>query len=342
MKYDFEIVVPADVSNPKIKTRFEDFKKFGFLNTKTIKTHVTLLSEKDNKHNNWLISDWPQEIDVEVINCPKNHVAQKIYHYYESNIKKDFAKWYIRIDEDSINDLGGLNKNLETHFDFNRPYHIAARLLYDTYPLDQKILTGLGFGNWYRSSHIHHIYEGPAHEQEISVTSVTAINMMLDNPLCKKYFQIRKEFAEGFGDHGLCHSLRMCKVYGTEMRFLCNDNHLCQSSLYGGNKNHVHWIARDQNPKFIKWMELFNYQTSDKFINKTFLLGDEVKNIVKFCKDNTIKVVIDNIKDEDNANTVGLWCVKDENLVILYDFYNNLIVMKPNEFQFENLTMMEI
>ena len=49
-----------------------------------------------------------------------------------------------------------------------------------------------------------------------------------------------------------CHTLRMCKVYGTEMRFLCNDPNLCQHSIFGGNKNHVHWVARDQNPKYME------------------------------------------------------------------------------------------
>jgi hypothetical protein len=342
MNYDFEIVVPTDLNNPKISQRIKDFKKYGFLNIQDTKAHLTLLSDKEDSQNKWLSDGWPKELDIEILNCPKNHVAQKIYHYYESHIKKDFAKWYVRLDEDSINDLTGLKKNLETHFDYNRPYHIAARLLYDPYPLDQKILSGLGFSSWYRSSHIHHIYEGPAHEQEISVTSVAAMNMMLDNPICKKYFQIRKEFAEGFGDHGLCHALRMCKVYGTEIKFLSNESNLCQSSIFGGNKNHVHWIARDQNPKFINWMETFNSKTHPKFTNKTFLLGNEQKNIVKFYENNQIKLVVENIKDEDNHNTIGLWCVKDDLLVILYDFYHNLIVMNIDDLKFENVTLMEI
>ena len=342
MNYDFEIVVPVDPNQHYIKKRIEDFKKYGLLNRKDLNIHLTLLANKEDNFNTWLESEWPEGIQVETINCPKNHVAQKIYHYYERHIKSDFAKWYIRIDEDSITDLDGLGKSLELHFDYTRPYHITGRLLYDTYPLDQKILTTLGFGGWYRNSSIQHIYEGPAHEQEISVTSVTAINMMLQNPTAKKYFQLRKEFAEGYGDHGLCHTLRMCKVYGTEMRFLCNDPNLCQHSIFGGNKNHVHWVARDQNPKYMEWMENNTGKTDDRICDKTFMLGDEQKHLVKFYRDNKIKLVCENIKDEDNHNTIGLWCVEDDSIIIIFDFYQKLIRFKFDNMNFENVSMIEI
>ena len=99
MNYDFEIVVPVDPNQHYIKKRIEDFKKYGLLNRKDLNIHLTLLANKEDNFNTWLESEWPEGIQVETINCPKNHVAQKIYHYYERHIKSDFAKWYIRIED---------------------------------------------------------------------------------------------------------------------------------------------------------------------------------------------------------------------------------------------------
>jgi hypothetical protein len=48
MKYDIDIVVPVETSNRTIKTRINDFKKYGFINTNKIKARLNLLASEDN------------------------------------------------------------------------------------------------------------------------------------------------------------------------------------------------------------------------------------------------------------------------------------------------------
>ena len=81
--YDFEIAVPSDTTRPQIKVRLEDFKKYGLLNTKDLRVHISFLATKNcGENTNFLKNDWPSNIDVDVIICPYSFTAQRIYNYY--------------------------------------------------------------------------------------------------------------------------------------------------------------------------------------------------------------------------------------------------------------------
>lgn len=342
--YDFEIAVPSDTTRPQIKMRLEDFKKYGLLNTKDLRIHISFLGTKNcGESADFLKNDWPSNIDVDVIICPYSFTAQRIYNYYGKHIQKDFAKWYIRMDEDSITDLGGLMANLERDFDHNREYHLGSRFLYDIFATDQRILTKMGYGWWYRTSKSTEFMEAPAHEQEIGITSLAAINRLVENTDAKKYFNIRKEFAEGYGDHGLSYGLRMCKIYGTKVPFLTHESSICHHSIFSGHLNHIHWVGRDKNPQFMDWMEIYNDSPCEELKNKTFLFGsNENKELVEFCDDHRIKVFDDNSKDEEFIRTIGLWCVRNNKIVIIHEVHNNLIVFQKDKFIHEEYSMIEV
>jgi hypothetical protein len=349
MKYDIDIVVPVETSNRTIKTRINDFKKYGFINTNKIKARLNLLASEDNNDEfEWLSTGWPENIEINIIHCPYNHVAQKIYYFYHKYLKADIAKWYMRIDEDSVNDLEGLIQNLDRYFDYEREYHIASRLLYDIYPLDQKLLTILGFGWWYRNSTLWPNIESPAHEQEISITSNAAIKKVTENPKANKYFQLRKEFPEGYGDHGLCHALRMSKIYGVEVKFISHESDLWLHSYFGGHKNHVHWVGRDKCPKYMEWMDYYEKTTFSEIENKVFLIEDkENKNankLVKFFPDQKIKLYDEITSDSENNNTVGLWCKKEDKIIIILDSLQKVAHFTKNNdiYTYEKISMIEI
>ena len=99
---------------------------------------------------------------------------------------------------------------------------------------------------------------------------------MVSNPSVKTYFLTRKEFAEGYGDHGLCFCARIAKIHPTKVPFLTREPELCKLSIYGGKLNHIHWTGRgpgDKNPQICDWVELtYLNKRDDFFVDKKFLL----------------------------------------------------------------------
>ena len=337
--YDIEFAVPSDTSLLTIKRRLIDFKKFGLYNTENLSIHISFLASKDcGNEIEFLKKGWSENIVVDVINCNYSHVAQRICNYYASEAKKDFAKWYVRMDEDSITDVGGLFTNLQKNFDYKREYHIGARFLNDAFATDQMILKKLGYGFWYIENTTG-LVSAPLHEQEIGITSLAAMNMVLENRMCSKYFNLRKEFAEGYGDHPLALACRMCKIYPCEAGFITYENLLSRHSIFGGHLNHVHWCSRDQNPKFFEWMELYNEEGYDLITNKIYLFGHESeKKMVEFTSDHKIKMYQESSYD----NTLGLWCVKDDFLIILLDEEEDLIKFDLTSLKHDKFELVEV
>ena len=248
----------------------------------------------------------------------------------------------MRIDEDSLTDMSGLNANLESGYDYNRDYHMGGKINYEPYQIDQKILSKMGYGHWYKTTKNYYLHESPAHEQEISITSLSAMNKVLENKDCKKYFMLRQEFPEGYGDHGLSLACKMCKVYFHEAKFLSCEPLITYFSYFYGHLNHIHWCSRDKNPICLEWMDLFSYQAAPEVKDKMFLFGNfQQKDLVEFDKNHTIKT-LSKTDIEPSIPTIGLWCKKDNKIVILLESENELIWFDKDNFEYKDFTLKEV
>ena len=322
MMYDYEIIVPIETNDKRLLTRAHDFRKYGLQNigNRKIKLYLMLSAKNRPEEINY---SWPDNVDVEAIVTPYGHVAQKIYHYYSTTIEPNRAKWYMRIDEDSITDLDKLFQTLELEFDHTREYHIVSEFSYDVQPIDQTLLTMLGFGNWYRPHPNMSFHIAPPHEHEISITSNAAVQRMKSNDVAMRYLEMRKEFAEGYGDHSMTHALKIAKVYPTLVKFLTHEAELCNLSLFGGIRHHVHWISRDRNPKALYWLDTFNKEPYPAVENQTFFFGPKngAKKVVKFNENHTVTVIQtgDGQLDYKNTDQIGLWCKIDNTLAVYSD-----------------------
>ena len=344
--YDLEIIVPAETNNQMIIERFDDFKKWGFQNIGNTKIKLILLASNDNKPD-CLMSGWPNGIDVETIITPYKHVAQRIHYYYSELIKPDTAYWYMRIDEDSMNDIGGLMKNLEVFFDPDREYHMGGEIEYGEEETEKQVLSFLGYKHWFR-----HESDYPPHEHEASVTSNAAIKRIFSNPATKQYFTKRLEIEDGVGDHGLCYCARMSKVHAIKVNFLTREPAFCKFSLYGGQYNHIHWIAKDQNPCIFNWLNIIDKTKLELFSNKKFLFIDSNKNedenynaLVKLNKNQSISIIDEK---EDSDRRPKLWGVnKEGNLNVFFNEFekNNPLITFKNMtnglFKFKNYKLIE-
>lgn len=309
MMYDYEFMVPTETNEEFIYKRIEQFKKFGFMKHEKFKIRLVLMASPHND-TKFLSSGWPENFDVEVVITPFTHVAQRIYWYYARILKADTAKWYVRVDEDSLTDVEGLDKNLNLMFDHEREYHICGTLNWDVFGIDETILRSLGYGHFYMRHHNHH--ESPPHEQEVSVTSNAAMKKMISNSDAMEYFEIRKEFADGFGDHGLCHAMRICKIYVLVVHFLTHNPELVNFSVFGGFRNHIHHVSHDKSPKIMDWLHIYNDEKCPED-NSIFLFGrrDDRKEWIRLTEDKKVLTVQGN-------HMIGLWCKQSENVLALY------------------------
>lgn len=245
--YDFEFIIPADTDIPKIYQRLIDFKKYGICNVGNAKIRLVFATSEGNDAE-WLTVGWDKNITAELCPTPFKQVAQRTYHYYDTFLNPNTAKWYIRIDEDSMTDIQLLVNNLERYFDPDREYHIGGRHSDDIAHTDLKIAEHLGFSAAFTDKNIH--------EHEISITSHTAMKRICDNQKAKRWFSFRKLFAEGHGDQGLALVARMSKIYFTPVNWLCHGPELENFSKFGGHLAHIHWTGRDQHPQIYNWQDL--------------------------------------------------------------------------------------
>lgn len=325
--YDIEIVVPADTNKPHIAERLKDFKKYGLYNVQNTSVRLVFAVAKNNNHEQ-LLDGWDKSIDVAICETPYEQVAQRIYHYYADFIEPDTAKWYFRIDEDSLTDISATFKNLERDFDWQKEYHIGTAFNHDISQVDRKIAKTLGF---------EHLYEirGPMHEVEMSMTTNVAMKAILNNPQSKKYFAMRKLFAEGYGDHGLAIAARMNKIYPVQIDWISPEANLCNFTIFGGFLTHVHHTSRKNQPQLFEFLDIFTSKETIETdcLNGEYLLKQKEEN----DKENAIWIKIENrnILDGNNNSKIGVLHLFENGKISLFlrDWgrYGRLIVFKDNK-----------
>jgi len=272
--YDIEfmlIISSKETSDANYKNRFLDFKKYGLLNIKDHKVNLKLLVFKyDNFSQYELLNDWPKGIDVEVINQESEHPACKICDYYLNFSNADNAKWFAKVDDDSITDVDRLMANLELHFEYTKEYYLATEIVKCNTEIEKDILISMG---------LNHLAEDKfvSHEWEMSILSQEALRRILNTPNSKKVMELRSKIAEGWGDHALAVAARLAKVYPCEAYFLTQWPILKNFSIFGGYLNHIHYVSREKNNKVLKMLikhsenKICPMEIWEKIKNKKFL-----------------------------------------------------------------------
>lgn len=334
--YDIEILVPADTNKPHIVERLNDFKKFGLYNVQNNKVRLVFAVAKNNNYEQ-LLHGWSEGIDVEICETPYENICQRIYYYYADFIKPDTAKWYFRIDEDSLTDISETIKKLDRDFDFEKEYHIGTAFNEHVTHIDQKIAKTLGFEHFYEIT-------GPLHEVEMSMTSNAAMKTILNNPKSKKYFSMRKLFDEGYGDHGLAIAARMNKIHPVEIDWISHEPHLWNFSIFAGSLTHVHHVTRKNQPQLFEFLDIFSSEKSIETgcLNGEYLLKQKEEN----GKENAIWIKIQDqyIFDGNTNKKIGSLCLFEDGKIILFfndsGRYGGLIVFNDQKnMSYKNITL---
>jgi len=246
-RFDVEICLPVFLKG-KWKTRLRAFRRHGLLNTSGVRSRLVLLAGTQGEAR--LDQGWPVD-EVRVVACATNDAAAKIYSYYNALSLSDLgsSRWFLRVDDDSSTDIGGLVASLDQSYAWRDPHHLIAwpakgEHLADPFP---RWLEELGCG--------HVVSKNFTHDWEVSVTSQAALLKALSDPRCREIMRRASTLEGHWGDIGLAACCRVVGISPAPASFLEAGPVWWDYSPFGGEKHHIHCVAPDQAEHWAPFQE---------------------------------------------------------------------------------------
>lgn len=254
--FDLEILVPVHPTG-KWLDRLNSFRRFGLLGGEQLRVRLVLLC------GTWALdpalcdaSAWPGISSVAVVNSTTDHPAAKIYDYYANVLPEEGlqARWYLRIDDDSLTDIHRLVNHLDFTFywrdalhlagtiedDIEVPYVIALREL-----RGERFLQGAGQGR-------------VLHEREVAVTSHTVMRRIIANRMAREFLRRVALIESGDDDQGLAVAARICGIPVSQVPFLtaqCQLDEFAAFSPSGNGFFHIHHLSPDNREMWARYMD---------------------------------------------------------------------------------------
>lgn len=246
--YDLHFVLPIAPSTDKYRVRMETMKKYGLLNLKGRSVLLSLLVEESFRDVDTLTRGWDSRLTVNVHRIPYTNVVHKHSFFARNLMRPRIANWTVRVDDDSVTDIGALHRRLD-EFDPMFPYHIIAQECGDG--SSQNLWAGYIslFRRFGFSNEDMHRWN---HSWEISVDSDAAIDRLCANDDVRRMHETILEFEESkalWSDQVHCYTMRMCGVMPYVSNFLSRKPDIDSFSLFGGHLAHVHYVAPDMDKK---------------------------------------------------------------------------------------------
>ena len=281
--YDAEIALPITLLDEKYKNRFENFKRIGLCNIQNRKIKLVLLIGTE-KNTPDLKSGWPKGIDTEVILGTNNHLACKIFEYYANLESANHAKWFIKLDDDSITDIDAMITDLESNYDWDQRYYICSDVRDELAPEEEGIIKMLKL-DWMKPDMFL-----PQHEYEISILSQKTMSEIIQNEKSKKFLKIRSKIAKGYGDQSLALAARLSKTYPIRSPYMTWHPIAKSFTFFGGPLYHIHNICNDKTPNLnniflCSYNQLQNYNNpltdlEKKIANKKWLFYKNETDVI--------------------------------------------------------------
>ncbi len=246
--FDLEVLVPVHPEGRWLE-RLEMFRRFGLLNIGRARVRVVLLAGTFEVEE----GDWDGVEQVIVLNGESDHPARKIYASYHAMTLRDLgsARWFLRVDDDSVTDVGGLLSHLDGSCDWREPHHLIGHLCSEVNPAYEKMLRQVGAGHLLcpRGRAL------ASHEWEVSLTSQPAMLRALSHPQARELLSQAADYEGGFGDRclALCH--RLAGLFPEPASFLSSFEHLDDFSLWGGGLFHIHYLSPDKPSEWARFMD---------------------------------------------------------------------------------------
>lgn len=254
--FDLEILLPVHPIG-KWLDRLESFRRFGLLGGDHLRVRLVLLC------GTWALDPalckpdaWPGIESVAVVNGTTDHPARKIYDYYANVLPKQGlqARWYLRVDDDSLTDIRRLVDHLDATFDWRNPLHLTGTVLTDTQLPYAAVLRELHGERFLRGAGHCEVF----HEWEHSLSSHEAMRRILDHPLAREFLRRVALIPGGYGDHCLSYAARVVGIPLSQVSFLSAHCQLDQFALFspsGDGFFHIHYLSPDNPEMWARYME---------------------------------------------------------------------------------------
>ncbi len=231
--YDVNIAVLTHCADGNM-LRIDCMKKFGVINPRKYKVHITLIvNPGDYDKLDRIIDGWSATKDVSVIEMPSCHPLPKINGYYlwlmESGLS---ARWHGRVDDDSMTDIASALEYLDERFD-GSPVHVATGPMI---PNEHEPLFGPFLLE--RGIFLRHVHT----EWESSFTTSLGMRRIFSNQLAKWMIEETSWRFKAPGDRALAFAAHLADVpvvenTGSRLWF-----DLERFSLFGGDLHHIHYV----------------------------------------------------------------------------------------------------
>lgn len=254
--YDLEILLIVHPTGHWLD-RIEAFRRFGLLGGEGLRVRRVLLCdtyELDPALHS--PKAWPGIESVVVVNGPGDHPEPKIYHYYAHVLPAQGlqALWFLRVDDDSLTDIGRLVRHLDETFDWRDGLHLAGTINDDPQASYVEVIREIGGDRLLRGAGHCQFF----HEWETSLTGYGAMQRILANGLAGEFLRRVAGIPRGFGDHCLTLAARLCGIPSSRVPSLTAQCHLEQFAVFslgGDGFFHIHYLSLDNREIWARSMD---------------------------------------------------------------------------------------
>lgn len=315
--YDIEISLPV-CGVGKYSERLEYFKKVGLHNIGELKVSLKLLT--GTKDIPGIADGWPENVDVENVSGEQDEVTSKVAKYY-ANMSPEYAnnaRWFLRVDDDSVTDISHLVRNLEKSYRWEDPVYCGTMLCDNLHKTDVDLMNDMKL---LETEH----NDGPIklpiyHEWEASVVSQSVLRRVLTNEKAMLFLKKRSEYETGWCDVPFAIAARIVGVHVTQSPFMTKKALVSLLPVFGGNMSHIHYVAPDidKNVCDIILNKIEKSEYESPFVDRSYIISNSepfnFMGFVDFRKDGTIF---------PQSDQWSLWSF-NENKLILYDKEGNV------------------
>lgn len=254
--FDLEILLPVYPTG-KWLDRLESFRRFGLLSGEQLRVRLVLLCgtyELDPALRD--PNAWPGINNVAVVNGTSDHPPSKIYDYYANVLPEEGlrARWYLRVDDDSLTDIRRLVNHLDFTFHWRDPLHLAGTILSDTRLPYAAVLRELRGERFLKGAGHCQVF----HEWEHSLTSHEAMRRIISHRMAREFLRRVALIPDGFGDHCLSYAARIVGIPLSPVPFLSAHCQLDQFALFspsGDGFFHIHYLSPDTPEEWACYMD---------------------------------------------------------------------------------------
>ena len=254
--FDLEVLLPVFPSGRWLQ-RLEAFRRFGLLGGKQLRVRLVLLAGTHKLDSELQSVDaWDGITEVVVVPGPHDHPAPKIYDYYANVLPEQglLARWYLRVDDDSLTDLYSMMRYLDGTFNWHDPLHLAGALGKGIGGDYAALLREVDGSRFLGDNGVCQVF----HEGEASITSAETMRRILENRDALELLRRAANVPRGYGDLCLALAARLCGVPASPLPLMTAHCQLDEFTAFTPSGNgffHIHYLSPDNPEMWTRYMD---------------------------------------------------------------------------------------